>query len=196
MKKNIIPAPLPTNQFAFEKIRSKNMIYVDKTQLIYNMISNPDYYFLSRPRRFGKSLLVSILKHIYLGNRDYFKGLWIDLHADWEWKEWPILFFDFNSISNGNEEELKKDLHDSLIHNLERYDIKLSKKTLKQKFKEALSKLHKATNSKIVILVDEYDKPIIDHLDNEEHIQIAKNNRRIMKEFYGVLKDNEAGPLV
>ena len=74
--------------------------------------------------------------------------------------------------------------------------IKLSKKTLKQKFKEALTKLHKATNSKIVILVDEYDKPIIDHLDNEEHIQIAKKNRRVMKEFYGVLKDGEAGPLV
>jgi len=79
---------------------------------------------------------------------------------------------------------------------LERYDIKLSKKNLKQKFREALSLLHKKTNSKVVILVDEYDKPIIDHLDNEEHIQIAKNNRRIMKEFYGVLKDNEAGPLV
>jgi hypothetical protein len=67
MKNKLTPAPLPINQFAFEKIRSKNMIYVDKTQLIYNMISNPDYYFLSRPRRFGKSLLVSILKHIYLG---------------------------------------------------------------------------------------------------------------------------------
>jgi len=196
MQRSVTPAPLPTNQFVFEKIRSENMIYVDKTQLIYNMISKPEYYFLSRPRRFGKSLLVSILKHIYLGNREYFKGLWIDQHTDWEWKEWPILLFDFNSISNGSEEELKHDLHDSLIHNLERYDIKLRKKNLKQKFKEALIQLNKATNSKIVILVDEYDKPIIDHLDNEEQIKIAQKNRRIMKEFYGVLKDVEAGALV
>ncbi|KPA13403.1 AAA-ATPase, partial [Candidatus Magnetomorum sp. HK-1] len=185
MKNNVIPAALPTNQFAFEKIRSKKMIYVDKTQLIYNMISNPDYYFLSRPLRFGKSLLVSVLKHIYLGNRDFFKGLWIDQHTDWEWKEWPILFFDFNSISNGNEKELKQGLHDALEHNLDRYHITLIKTGLKEKFKEALSQLYKATNSKIVILVDEYDKPIIDHLDNEEHIQIAKKNRRVMKEFYG-----------
>jgi hypothetical protein len=196
MKNKLTPAPLPINQFAFEKIRSKNMIYVDKTQQIYNMISNPDYYFLSRPRRFGKSLLVSILKHIYLGNRNYFKGLWIDQHTDWEWKEWPIIWFDFNSISNGNENELKQGLHDALEHNLDRYHIKLIKTGLKEKFKEALSQLHKATHSKIVILVDEYDKPIIDHLDDEEQIQIAKKNRRVMKEFYGILKDIEAGPLV
>ena len=64
--KSSVPEPLPTNQFVFEKIRSKNMIYVDKTQLIYDMISKPDYYFLARPRRFGKSLLVSILKHSHL----------------------------------------------------------------------------------------------------------------------------------
>jgi hypothetical protein len=72
----------------------------------------------------------------------------------------------------------------------------LIKTGLKEKFKEALSQLHKATHSKIVILVDEYDKPIIDHLDDEEQIQIAKKNRRVMKDFYGILKDIEAGPLV
>jgi len=190
-----MPATLPINQFAFEKIRSEKMIYVDKTQLIYNLVSNPDYYFLSRPRRFGKSLLVSILKHLYLGNRKYFKGLWIDQHAEWEWKKWPILFFDFNSISNGNEQELKQGLHYALEINMDRYNIKLFKTGLKEKFKEALIQLNKATNSKIVVLVDEYDKPIIDHLDNEEQIQIANKNRRIIKEFYGVLKDIEAGPI-
>jgi len=196
MKHNVTPAPLPTNQFVFEKIRSQNMIYVDKTQLIYNMISKPEYYFLSRPRRFGKSLLISTLKHIYLGNREYFKGLWIDQHTDWEWKEWPILLFDFNSISNGSENELKQGLHDALEDNLNPYHIKLTRTGLKEIFKETLIKLHKATNSKIVILVDEYDKPIIDHLDNEEQIQIAKKNRRVMKEFYGVLKDTEIGALI
>jgi len=99
-------APLPINQFDFEKIRSKKMIYVDKTQLIYNLISNPDYYFLSRPRRFGKSLLISILKHLYWGHRDLFKGLWIDQHGHWEWKKWPVILFDFNSISNSNDRTL------------------------------------------------------------------------------------------
>jgi hypothetical protein len=188
--------PLPINQFAFEKIRSQKMIYVDKTQLIYKMVSHPDYYFLSRPRRFGKSLLISILKHLYSGHRAYFNGLWIDQHTDWEWKQWPILLFDFNSISNANEVALKHDLQDVLENNLERYDIKISKRSIKQKFKEALTSLYKKTNSKIVILVDEYDKPIIDHLDDEEQIQIAKKNRKVLKEFYGVLKDNEVGPLV
>ena len=196
MKKSVIPTPLPINQFAFEKIRSGNMIYVDKTQLIYDMISKPDYYFLSRPRRFGKSLLVSILKHIYLGNRDYFKGLWIDQQTDWEWKKWPIIVFDFNSISNSDDLAFKKGLASSLQRNANKYNIQLKEFDIKEKFIELITLLNKATNSKIVILVDEYDKPIIDHLDSEEQIKIAKNNRRIMKEFYGVLKDNEVGPLI
>lgn len=196
MKNIIKPALLPINKFAFEEIRTRNMIYVDKTQLIYNMISMPDYYFLSRPRRFGKSLLVSILKHYYLGHRQYFKGLWIDQHSDCQWKEWPVLIIDFNSISSGNKEELKQGFHDVLENNMDRYNIKLSQKGLKEKFKEALTKLNKATNSKVVILVDEYDKPIIDHLAGEDQTKIAKANRSVMKEFFGVLKDNEAGPLV
>jgi len=196
MKKRVTPAPLPTNQFVFEKIRSQNMIYVDKTQLIYTMISKPEYYFLSRPRRFGKSLLVSILKHIYLGNREYFKGLWIDQHTDWEWKEWPVIVFDFNGISSSDDLALKRGLASSLQRNADKYHIQLKESDIKEKFIELIKVLNKATNSKIVILVDEYDKPIIDHLDSEEQIKIAKNNRRIMKEFYGVLKDTEIGSLV
>jgi hypothetical protein len=160
------------------------------------MVSNPNYYFLSRPRRFGKSLLVSTLKHLYLGHSAYFTGLWINKNTDWKWKEWPILIFDFNSISTGNEKELKQGLHDALDNNMDRYHIKLIKTGIKEKFKEALIALINAKNRKVVILVDEYDKPIIDHLDNEEQIEIAKKNRRVMKEFYGVLKDNEAGPMV
>jgi hypothetical protein len=188
--------PLPINQFAFEKIRREKMIYVDKTQLIYNMVSNPDYYFLSRPRRFGKSLLVSILKHLYLGHKEYFKGLWIDKNTEWEWKEWPVILFDFNSISNSDDRMLIKGLASSLNRNAKKYNIQLSESDLKEKFIELITVLNEETNSKVVVLVDEYDKPIIDHLDDEEQIQIAKKNRRVMKEFYGVLKDNEAGPLV
>jgi len=187
---------LPINQFAFEKIRREKMIYVDKTQLIYSMVSNPDYYFLSRPRRFGKSLLVSTLKHLYLGHKEYFKGLWIDKNTEWEWKEWPVILFDFNSISNSDDRALINGLASSLNRNAKKYNIQLSESDLKEKFIELITVLNEKTNSKVIVLVDEYDKPIIDHLDDEEQIQIAKKNRRVMKEFYGVLKDNEAGPLV
>jgi len=188
--------PLPINQFAFEKIRSQKMIYVDKTQLIYNMVSHPDFYFLSRPRRFGKSLLISIFKHLYSGHKAYFKGLWIDQHTDWEWKEWPVILFDFNSISSADDYTLTEGLTSALNRNAIKYNIQLNESNLKEKFIELITVLNKKTNTKIVMLVDEYDKPIIDHLDDEEQIQIAKKNRKVLKEFYGVLKDNEVGPLV
>ncbi|KPA18038.1 ATPase AAA [Candidatus Magnetomorum sp. HK-1] len=189
-------ALLPINKFDFEEIRTKEMIYVDKTELIYQMISMPDNYFLSRPRRFGKSLFVSVLKHLYKGHRHYFRGLWIDKYADWEWKEWPVVIFDFNRISNADAEALTRGFKSALNRNANKYDVKLQEFDIKEQFGELISKLYEKTKSKIIILVDEYDKPIIDHLSDENEIKIANANRMVMKEFFGVLKDSDTGPLV
>jgi len=103
-----------------------------------------------------------------------------------------VIVLDFNSISTGSKEELKQGFNDALEYNLDPYQIKLSKKGLKEKFKESLTKLYKKTNSKIVILVDEYDKPIIDHLSDANEIKQANANRIVMKEFFGVLNINHS----
>jgi len=187
-------ALLPINKFNFEEIYTRQMVYVDKTELIYQMVSIPNYYFFSRPRRFGKSLLVSTLKHLYLGHQQYFDNLWLGQHTNWEWREWPILLMDFNSISCSNPEALLRGLSASLISNAQKYDIDLKQIDIKEQFKEFIITVSKKTKSKIVILIDEYDKPIIDHIPDD--IDIAKANRKIMKEFFGVLKDIEAGTLV
>jgi hypothetical protein len=84
------------------------MIYVDKTPLIHSLICRPGQYFLSRPRRFGKSLLVSLLKHLFLGHKDYFKQTWIAQNAAWQFKFHPVLIFDFNGISHDNPEQLTR----------------------------------------------------------------------------------------
>jgi len=187
-------AMLPINKSNFEEIRSRKMIYVDKTELIYQMVSMPNYYFLSRPRRFGKSLLVSTLKHLYSGHHQYFKNLWLDQHGKWEWKEWPILIMDFNGISSSTPEAFTRGLNASLDRNAQKYQITLNQIDLKEKFTELIFKLHQQTSSKIVILMDEYDKPIIDHIPDD--IDIAKANRKKMKEFFGVFKENETEALI
>jgi len=122
--------------------------------------------------------LVSIFKHLYSGHREYFKGLWIDQHADWKWKEWPVILFDFNSISNSDDLTLTNALASSINRNAKKYYIRLNESDLKEKFIELITMLNEITNSKVVILVDEYDKPIIDHLDDEEEIQMAKKTER------------------
>ena len=185
---------LPINKFSFKEIRSKNMIYVDKTQLIHELVSMPNYYFFSRPRRFGKSLLISTLEHLYKGNRQYFKNLWIENH--WAWKEWPVIIIDFNSISNTDENALRRGFKSALERNAAKYEVELKEFDIKERFAELIFKINKKTNNNVVILVDEYDKPIIDHLSDDGQIIIGKKNRNIMKEFFGVLKDNQAGSLV
>jgi len=179
---------LPTGMQDFKEIIENNYIYVDKTQYIHEIISTGKFYFLSRPRRFGKSLFLSTIEEVFRGNKELFKGLYI--HDKWVLKEsHPIIKLDFGEISHDSSSNLRlsliKFLNDTANNeNIELEDIDL----LPDKFSELIKKLHDKTGKKVVILVDEYDKPIIKHLDN---IDLAESNRDVLSSFYQVIKGND-----
>lgn len=178
---------LPVGIQTFAKLRQGNYLYVDKTEAIHNLISNKaGYYFLSRPRRFGKSLLLSTIKEIYQGNRALFAGLWIENQRDWHQVN-PVIHLSFASIGYrelGLEEAIRIRLR--LI--AENYGFVCQETTsIARQFADLLEKIA-AQHGKVVLLIDEYDKPLIDYLDD---IPQAKANQQIMKTFYSVLKDSD-----
>ncbi|MCI0692959.1 ATP-binding protein [candidate division KSB1 bacterium] len=186
---------LPISISNFETLITGNNVYVDKTRYIHHMVSEGMFYFLSRPRRFGKSLLVSTLKALFEGRKELFKGLWIE-SADWDWKPHPVAVIDFNGISHGTPETLKQGLWLALKEIAQQYQINLSSQLLPESFKEVIIGLSRYSGARVVILVDEYDKPLISHLGKgKAALEIAKQNREVLREFYGVLKEgnvNEA----
>jgi hypothetical protein len=182
---------LPLGISSFETIRTDDYKYIDKTRYIYNLTKTGIYYFLSRPRRFGKSLLVSTLCELFKGKKELFEGLWI-YNSDYKWKEHPVVVIDFNSIPHETPERLNENIIYSLNTIAEANAINLSAPSHGAMFKELIVKLKGKYNSKIVVLIDEYDKPIISHLGKgPEALEIAKQNRDFLKSFYGILKDNE-----
>ncbi len=166
----------------FSKLINKNCIYVDKTKIIYKLVNDGDYFFLSRPRRFGKSLLANTIKELYLGSKELFKGLWIYDKWDWE-KTYPVVKMSFSNISH-DVIGLEKAIYNSLEDNAKINNISYEKESYPEKFRELIIKL--SENGRVVIIIDEYDKPIIDYMDNLEQ---AEENRKILKNFYSVLKD-------
>ncbi len=182
---------LPIGQSSFENIIKNNQIYVDKTKRIYELITSTQFNFLSRPRRFGKSLLVSTLKNIFLGNKDLFKGLWI-YNSDWEWEKHPVIVIDFNSIVTDTVENLIYSIGKCFDNKAKEFGISLEESLLKLKFKELIVKVYERTKKEVIILVDEYDKPIISHLgEGEERLDIAKKNREVLKSLFGTMKDEQ-----
>ena len=167
----------------FRKLRENGFIYVDKTQHIYNLTRLPGYYFLSRPRRFGKSLLVSTLQALYEGRQELFAGLFI---ADkWDFGQTnPVVVIYFNQMSL-REVGLAKSILDTLDDQAQTNDIVLTNDGIGRRFQELLQKLHAKTGRKVVVLIDEYDKPIVDFL---EELDTAEANRNVLKSFYGILK--------
>ncbi|MDE6522705.1 MAG: ATP-binding protein, partial [Muribaculaceae bacterium] len=152
--------------------REDNSLYVDKTQFIEKIVSSPNrYYFLARPRRFGKSLFLSSLQYFFEGRRELFKGLYID-STDWNWESYPVLRLDLNT-----EKYEVSGLLDSLLDNIfkkweKEYDINEIAETLSTRFQNIIAAAHEKTGRQVVILVDEYDKPLVGNLnvdDNFEH---------------------------
>ena len=176
---------LPIGIQSFRKLREGDYLYVDKTMYIHKLITENDYIFLSRPRRFGKSLMISTIGEIFRGNRELFKGLWI--YDKWDFKPHPVILFDFNSISHDNPDEFKKSLIFHMKLQAEDYGIELpEKETPKDVFDYFIKALYKKYQTGVVVLVDEYDKPILDHLgEGEERLKIAYANRDILKNFFG-----------
>ena len=179
---------LPIGIQSFEQIVNERYIYLDKTRHIYNLAESGKYYFLSRPRRFGKSLFVSTLRCLFEGKKDLFRGLWIE--DRWEWKKHPVIVVDFNEIGMDTPERLEQDIRRMLTSIGANLGIKIEKDlSLKQYFRELILQAKQKYKEDVVILIDEYDKAIINHIGlGEERLQTAKRNRDILKEFYGVIK--------
>jgi hypothetical protein len=172
----------PIGEQDFGGIIKGGFVYVDKTRLIHTLIDSGKYYFLSRPRRFGKSLLLSTIEEIFKGNKELFKGLWIENNWNWERKH-PVIHIGISSLDY-QELGLKEALTREMDKIAGRFGWVLTSLTLKNKFTELIEKA--ATQESVVILIDEYDKPIIDYLDDPDK---AETNRQVFKEFYSVLKD-------
>jgi hypothetical protein len=183
---------LPVGVSNFAEMIEGNFVYVDKTRRIYEMARIPQaFYFLSRPRRFGKSLLVSTLKELFEGRKELFKGLWIENSA-WDWKPHPVVTVDFNGIDATNVTTLEKSLTSTLNQTAKLHGITLNEDLLTRKFVELFIALYDKYQSLIVMLIDEYDKPIVTHLGKgEAGLQTARENREVLKKFFGVLKEIE-----
>lgn len=171
---------------ALSEFKTKNLIYVDKTEIIYKLIDSGKYYFLSRPRRFGKSLLVNTIKELFEGNKELFEECWIQ--DKWNWNNTsPVLYFSFSKIQY-REMGLKKALDEYITQLAAQHGIKLQSKVYSGKFLELIEKA--GEKRPVVILIDEYDKPIIDYLESSEMKQ-AHENREILKTFYSGVKDQD-----
>lgn len=178
---------LPIGIQNFKEIRSENYYYVDKTIFIKKLFDSGKYYFLSRPRRFGKSLFLDTLKEAFIGNKNLFYGLYLYDNWDWE-KNYPVIKIDLSKTSTESEIHLEKSFFYIINSLAEEYQIDLKEEFIQFRFEELLKKIHKNYNKKIVILIDEYDKPILDVITNEN---LAKRNRNILKNFFEIIKSND-----
>ena len=168
----------------FEKIRREGYVYVDKTPLMYKMVSEGSYYFLSRPRRFGKSLMVSTLEAFFSGKKELFNGLYVD-SVDWDWQPYPILHLDLNVKKYEAASSLDDILNRALLGWESLYPPQWKDPSLEGRFELVVKAAFEQTGKQVVILVDEYDKPLLQAISDEE-LQTAYRNT--LKAFYGVLK--------
>jgi len=175
---------LPIGIQTFSKIREDDFLYVDKTEQIYQLITSGQYFFLSRPRRFGKSLTLSTIREIYEGNRALFEGLWIENQWDWS-RVRPVVHIQFNEIGY-NTGGLEEALHKTLEEQAALHGLSLKEATYDQKFRELIRELAEK-KGKVVLLIDEYDKPLIDYLEKDQ-LPIAFEHQRILKNFYSIIK--------
>ena len=168
----------------FEKIRKEGYVYVDKTALIHRLVKLGTYYFLSRPRRFGKSLLISTLEAYFSGKKHLFEGLAIE-DIETEWNEYPVLHFDLNA----KKFDAVEDLYELVGRQLERYELQYETVAVDQsldgRFYNLVMSIADKTHKRVVILVDEYDKPLLQTIGNSE---LQNTYREILKAFYGVMK--------
>ena len=168
----------------FEKIRTDGYFYIDKTALIYQMVKTGSYYFLSRPRRFGKSLLISTLEAYFLGKKELFEGLVME-KLEKDWTVYPIFHMDLNTEKYDTRESLDSILNFTLEKWEQQYGTAPSETTFALRFRGLIERAYKQTGQRVVILIDEYDKPMLQAIGNEE---LQKEFRNTMKAFYSVLK--------
>lgn len=181
-----MPKPIQPSIYTFRRIINGGFVYIDKTRYLYELVRYAaGIYFLARPRRFGKSLTISTLEEIFLGNKELFRGLFL-YDSDYQWESYPVLRIDFSLHQIRNRDELEVRIKRHLFLLAQRYGVTLVEAPFDIQFEDLILKL--ATNhssQQVVILIDEYDKPIIDNLEN---LPDAERIRDTLKSFYAVIK--------
>lgn len=180
---------LPIGIETFSEIREENYVYVDKTQIAFDLIDNYKYVFLSRPRRFGKSLFLDTLRNIFEARKEHFKDLAIE--KQWDWSiSYPVIHINFAKGKIESRDELDEAIFRTLRSNQERLGVECKEKaSVAGCFDTLIQECHKKYKQKVVILVDEYDKPILDNIDNQK---IAKDIRNGLVNLYSVIKGSDA----
>ena len=169
---------------SFESLRKGGYCYVDKTQLVYQLVKTGKYYFLSRPRRFGKSLLLSTLEAYFKGQKELFAGLKI-AGLEQAWQEYPVLHLDLNAQKYTTSQDLADILNAALSRWEKQYGSDASEVSLSLRFQGIVRRAVERTARNVVILIDEYDKPLLQSIGNES---LQTDYRNTLKAFYGVLK--------
>ena len=184
-KENMELQKLPVGIPEFEKLRQLNCVYVDKTELVYKIASDEGApYFLSRPRRFGKSILTTTFKSLFEHGLEYFKGLAIE--KLWTDKTYKVLYLNFADMNSKNTEQFIKDFNSDLLAAAERFDIDISD-TQKDAPNSIIRQILKLTKEPIVILIDEYDSQLATNINNEE---LFEKFREILHDFFNAIKNN------
>ncbi len=177
---------LPTGIQTFSKLRKKDCYYVDKTQYLIEL-SKETAVFLSRPRRFGKSLTIDTLAELFSGNKALFTGLYAEKHWDWE-TVYPVIRLGFAAGQMTDAAKLTRDIHDQLSSNEHQYQVATGdSKDLHRRFRALIKNIAQKHNSLVVILIDEYDKPMVDNI-NQPHIVDIRN---ALRDLYSVIKDQD-----
>jgi hypothetical protein len=176
---------LPIGLQNFESLRNDGYLYVDKTALLYELVKTGKYFFLSRPRRFGKSMLQSTLHAYFEGRKELFEGLAIE-KLEKDWIKHPVFHLDLNLIKRGDPESLNSILDNALCKWEKTYGLSKTDHTFGVRFANVIERAYEQTGQQVVILIDEYDKPILEEIDNPE---VQERQREVLKQFYGVLKN-------
>ena len=179
---------LPVGRQNFEDLIKEDLLFVDKTRQVYELLRNGRLYFLSRPRRFGKSLLVSLLRHLFLGKKELFQHLWIGQHSDYDFPAYPVLQFNFADFGLKTR-KLEEELSGVLQAYADEYGVGIEMTSIATQFKTLVQNIAEKAGRPVVLLIDEYDKPIVDFLTE---VDKAEANQLILRQFFGPLKGLEA----
>jgi len=179
---------LPLGISTLSKIIPEGYAYVDKSGFVHELVENGSYYFLSRPRRFGKSLFLDTLKEAFEGNRELFRGLWLEDHWDWETR-YPVIRISFGEGVFHDRARLEEKIWEQLTLHEERLGVACAFRTISGRFGQLIEQTARKFGQGVVVLVDEYDKPILDCIADPV---VAADVREGLKDFYSVLKDNDA----
>ena len=175
---------LPIGVQNFEEIRKEDYYYVDKTHFIKKLVDTGKYFFLSRPRRFGKSLFLDTLACAFEGRKELFEGLFLEKKWNWE-EKYPVIRFDFAEQKVKSAKELERFIFNRIKENAERMEVDIKQETYYESFMELIKKTAETKKKQVVLLIDEYDKPILDNLEDRKK---AKEIREVLKGFYQVIK--------